>query len=55
MGMIPIDRMWERVEIARQDSDTALFLALLYCGEMIVKIIAAGLVQPGENNISFTH
>jgi|KBSSwiStaDraftv2_1062776.scaffolds.fasta_scaffold49775_4 hypothetical protein len=44
MGMIPIDRMWERVEIARQDSDTALFLALLYCGEMIVKIIAAGLV-----------
>ena len=42
--MIPIDRMWERVEIARQDSDTALFLALLYCGEMIVKIIAAGLV-----------
>jgi hypothetical protein len=44
MGMIPIDKMWERVEIARQDSDTSLFLTLLYFGEMVVKIVGAGLV-----------
>jgi hypothetical protein len=44
MGMLPIDRMWERVNISRQDSDTALFLDLLYCGEMIVKIVSAGMI-----------
>jgi hypothetical protein len=50
MGMIPIDRMWERVEIARQDSDTSLFLSLLYCAEMILKIVAAGLVAAIEDD-----
>jgi hypothetical protein len=44
MGMMPIDRMWERVEIARQDSDTSLFLELLYCAEMVVKIVGSGMV-----------
>ena len=37
-------RMWERVEIARQDSDTAQFLHLLYSGEMLTKLVAASLV-----------
>ncbi len=36
--------MLERVEIAREDSDTALFLHLLYFGEMLTKVVAAGLV-----------
>ncbi len=44
MGIMPIDKMWERVEIARQDSNTALFLALLYCSEMTAKITVAGMV-----------
>ncbi len=44
MGMLPIDRMWERVEVARQDSDTSLGLTLLYYGEMIVKIVGAGMI-----------
>jgi hypothetical protein len=36
--------MWERVEIARQDSDTALFLNLMYMGELVVKLVCAGMV-----------
>lgn len=50
MGMMPVDRMWERVEIARQDSDTSLFLALLYQGEMIVKLVTAGMVAAIEDD-----
>lgn len=42
--LLPIQRMWERVEIARQDSDTALFLQLMYAAEQLVKLISAGLV-----------
>jgi hypothetical protein len=36
--------MWERVETARDDSDTALFNALMLMGEMITKITTVGLV-----------
>jgi len=36
--------MWERVEIARQDSDTALFLYLMYSAEQLVKLACTGLV-----------
>lgn len=50
MEVIPIDKMWERVEIARQDSDTSLFLTLMYLGEMIVKIIGVGLVAAIEDD-----
>jgi tetratricopeptide (TPR) repeat protein len=45
MTFLPVDRMWERVNIARQDSDTALFLQLLYFGEMVCKIVVAGLIS----------
>jgi hypothetical protein len=44
MGFKPLDKMWERVEVAREDSDTSLFLHLLYLGEMLTKIVTAGLV-----------
>ena len=44
MNFLPIDRMWERVAVARQDSDTSLCLQLLYFGEMLTKIVASGLV-----------
>ena len=37
--LIPLARMWERVEIARQDSDTALFLHLMYAAELLVKLV----------------
>jgi hypothetical protein len=45
MKFLPFDRMWERVEVARQDSDTSLFLNLMYFGEMLLKIVASGLVS----------
>jgi hypothetical protein len=44
MRFMPIDKIWERVEISRQDSDTSLFLSLLYCGELVVKFTVAGMV-----------
>jgi hypothetical protein len=42
--LLPMKRMWDRVEIARQDSDTALFFHLLYAGEMLAKLVTAGLL-----------
>ncbi len=44
MNFIPLDKLFERIEIARQDSDTTLFLALMYTGEMLTKLVTAGLV-----------
>lgn len=41
---LPLARGWERVEIARQDSDTSLFMYLMYLGEMMMKIVGLGLV-----------
>ena len=45
MKFLPFDRMWERVEVARQDSDTSLFFHLMYFGEMLLKIVACGLAS----------
>lgn len=41
--MHPLERMWGRVEIARGDSDTSLFYDLLYLGELLTKLVVAGL------------
>lgn len=43
--LLPIERMLQRVEAARADSDTALFYDLLLFGEVATKIIVAGLVS----------
>lgn len=43
--LTPIKRMWDRVEIARQDSDTALFLHLMYAAEQLVKLTCAGFIS----------
>jgi hypothetical protein len=50
MKMIPIDRMWDRVNIARENNDTDLFMTLMYFGEMVVKITGAGLVSAIEDD-----
>jgi hypothetical protein len=42
--LILMQRMWEKVEIARQDSDTALFLHLMYAAEQLMKLTCTGLV-----------
>ena len=44
MSLKPIDRMWERVEVAKSESDTAVFLELLYLGEMLTKLTVAAFV-----------
>ncbi|MHC4167046.1 MAG: hypothetical protein ACYSWQ_08815 [Planctomycetota bacterium] len=50
MRFLPIDRMWERTEIAREDSDALMFWSLLYTGEALVKTIVAGLVAAIEDD-----
>lgn len=42
---VPLRKIRERVEVARQDSDSNLFFNLLYTGEMILKMVVAGLVS----------
>jgi hypothetical protein len=42
--ILPLKMMWDRVELARGDSDTTLFLHLLYAGEMLMKLVTASLV-----------
>lgn len=45
MPLAPIEQMRSRLDVARQESDTAFFLHLLYFGEMLVKLTTAGLVS----------
>lgn len=44
MPVLMFSRMWKQVDVARQDSDTNIFMNLLYFGEMLLKICAAGLI-----------
>lgn len=41
--LLPIERMWHRVEFAR-DEDTTFFLHLMYAGEFLAKLITAGFI-----------
>ena len=41
----PVDRMRDRVQIDREDSDVAAFFSLLYYGELVVKLLVLGLVS----------
>jgi hypothetical protein len=50
MSLIPLARMWDRVAVARQDSDTSLFMALLYLGEFVTKLTVAELVAALEDD-----
>jgi hypothetical protein len=45
MQFIPFRRMLERVECAREDSDTSLFLDLMYYGELVTKLTTVALVS----------
>src|SRR5688572_5233097 len=42
--LMPIARMWDRIGRARQDGDSALFLELMYLGEMLTKLTVAAFV-----------
>jgi hypothetical protein len=41
---LPIDKMWERAESAKQDSDTAYFNELMYLGECLTKSTISGVI-----------
>lgn len=43
--MLPIRKIRERIEVERAESDTALFGALMLEGEMILKLVVAGMVS----------
>ncbi|SDL70915.1 NB-ARC domain-containing protein [Daejeonella rubra] len=43
--ILPIKRINERVEIAKQDSDTSLFFNLMYAGEQLLKLITVSMVS----------
>src|SRR3954454_4277829 len=48
---LPVSRMLERANLAREESDTAYFFDLLYLGEMLIKVLVVGLLaglQPGR-------
>lgn len=51
---LPVVRMLERAELARDESDTSYFFELLYLGELVVKIltteILAGLQEEPEQH-----
>ena len=40
----PIARLWDQVEDARRDSDTALWFKLMVAGEMVFRTIVAFMV-----------
>ena len=45
MGFLPIDRMQQqRIAVERTESDSAFFDALMYEGEMVLKLVVAGMV-----------
>ncbi|MDI6832082.1 MAG: NB-ARC domain-containing protein [Actinomycetota bacterium] len=42
--LLPVTRMRERIEIAKQDSDSALFFHLLYFGEFLLKLTTSAVI-----------
>jgi hypothetical protein len=44
MGFKPLARMLERITIAKEESESSLFLVLLYTGEMVTKFVVSELV-----------
>ena len=44
MGFLPFERMRERVERGRANSDTEYFDDLLLWGELLTKVVTAGLI-----------
>jgi len=49
--MKPITDLWNRVEIAKQDSDTAAFMSLLYLGEALLKTVTAATTASLDEDI----
>src|SRR5688500_7132448 len=50
MSLLPFDRMTARLEIDRADSDVTLFYSLLFYGEMLTKMLVAGMLASLEDD-----
>lgn len=48
--LVPLKLASERVQRAKQDSDTTLFFELLYLGEFVLKLITCGMVAAIEDD-----
>ncbi len=58
MGLLPLERMNQRITTDRSDSDSALFNSLLLKGELIAKLTTAGfvaVVQEDTDRHKYTH
>lgn len=44
MRFTPFDRMWEQIQVEYENSEVAYFNSLMYLGEMLTKLVAAGMV-----------
>jgi hypothetical protein len=42
--------MWEHIDDERENSEAAYFNSLMYLGEMLTKLVAAGMVAAVDNN-----
>lgn len=48
--LVFVQRVFERVDVARQDADTSLFLNLMYAGEFVMKIATLALIAAIEDD-----
>ena len=48
-AMLPLRRMWERVETSAGESDVACFYELLHLGELLTKLVVASFVASIDN------
>ena len=47
---VPIDLLNKRIEIAKEDSDTSMFLHLMYAAEQLTKLVTVGLLACVEDD-----
>jgi len=50
MPLLPIGKVWQRVESGRGESDVTLFTDLMYLGEMAMKLVVSELVAAVEDD-----
>jgi hypothetical protein len=49
MTFKPFDWMWEQIQDEYENSEVAYFNSLMYLGEMLTKIVAAGMIAAVDN------
>jgi hypothetical protein len=47
---VPVNRMLERAQLARDESDTSYFFELLYLGELIIKVIVVEILAAMDDD-----